>query len=317
MEIFWYHWLILPLAGFIGMYSGGYWGIGCSWLIVPVMLLSGATPAEAAGVALLQMVPSVLPTVLRDIPKLGWESGSLGRGLLIPLALASLLFSIGGRPANDFLFAHCGDIAFRGFFMLIMIWLGLKIFFSRPVSYGSEIPRFGVERIPSAFVFGAICGFFSSLLGIGGGMLFRPLLGGFYKVPEKETANSVRFLLLITALAGGVSYLFANETIHWRMIVFAALVAAGGMIGFPYGVALHKKVYENGYAVHIHKSFAVIALMVVLNLILTMAGFLPAARICMVALAVLLSVYLVCFGRYTVMHPARHGSTNIVQINGQ
>ena len=34
-----YIYFLLPLIGFIGMFSGGYWGVGCGWLIVPTMMI--------------------------------------------------------------------------------------------------------------------------------------------------------------------------------------------------------------------------------------------------------------------------------------
>ncbi len=299
----WICWIVLPLAGFVGMVSGGYWGIGCSWLIVPTTLLLGATPMEAAGIALLQMVPSILPVAVRDAPILGWSSGSFGRNLVIPLALASLLFSFLGRPVNVFLYDHFGATAFQCFFAAVMIYLGLKIFFSRPVAYGASLPVFGSKNLPSAYGFGALVGLLSSLLGIGGGMFFRPLLAGYYQVPEKETANAVRLLLLLTAFGGGVAYVFTTEGIHWQIPCFAGLVTLGGMAGFPLGVRIHRVVLDNGYARHIHKSFAIIAFIVVINLIFTVAGQIAFCRYLMMALAVLLLVYLVCFARYTARHP--------------
>ena len=27
--------IIGPVIGFIGMMSGGYWGVGCGWIVVP------------------------------------------------------------------------------------------------------------------------------------------------------------------------------------------------------------------------------------------------------------------------------------------
>ena len=33
-----------PLVGFLGMMSGGYWGVGCGWIVVPTMLIFGMSP---------------------------------------------------------------------------------------------------------------------------------------------------------------------------------------------------------------------------------------------------------------------------------
>lgn len=57
-----------PLVGFLGMMSGGYWGVGCGWIVVPTMLILGMGPFEAVGIGLLQMVPSTILTVAKQAP---------------------------------------------------------------------------------------------------------------------------------------------------------------------------------------------------------------------------------------------------------
>lgn len=303
MTINWYHFIIFPLTGFVGMFSGGYWGIGCSWLIVPVMLLSGATPMEAAGVALLQMVPSILPTVARDASKLGWGKRSVGRSLIVPIAVMSLLFSVLGSLANGWFYQEFGANVFRCLFMLVMLYLGLKMLFSHTIPYGDEMPRFSGRDSLTALFHGSWAGFLSSFLGIGGGMLFRPVLAMYYKLPESVTANATRFLLLTTSLMGGLSYIFTGKEINWHILLLALLISAGGLIGFPLGVRMHKTVCGNGYAAYVQKSFSLIALVVMLNLVLSALGLISLARILMIAVSIALFVYINIFGSYTKRHP--------------
>jgi len=300
MHIQWCHLLILPVAGFIGMLAGGYWRIGCSWLIVPLMLLMGATPMEAAGVALLQMIPSILPEGIRVALKIDWKKrGGLGFTLLLPLALASAVGAFFGCTVNVFLYDISGDIAFSCLFAALMFFLGLQVLFSRTREYGSVLPVFYSKDGFASVGFGCAAGLFSSLFGIGGGMFFRPLLASYFKVPEKETADSVCLLLLTTALAGGVSYAYTNGTFHMGMIYPALLIAIGGMFGFRCGVNIHRTVLVNGYTQHIHKSFAIVSLIVVINLILKMSGHIATSRYLMIAISILLVLYLTLFALYT------------------
>ena len=303
MDIAWYCWVLLPLAGFVGMYSGGYWGVGCSWLIVSIMLLLGATPMEAAGVALLQMVPSMLPTAIKEAPKLGWKKGDIGLNLVLPLMIVSGIFSFSGRPVNAYFYERFGDVAFRCFFAAIMVYLCIKVLASRPQAYGSRVPRFGAKTLLPVIGAGSVIGSLSALLGVGGGVFFRPLLAVGFKIPERETARAVRMLLLSTTFFGGISYVLAPGGIDWHIPAFAGLVTIGGMLGFPFGVRLHKTVYEAGYALHIHKSFAIIAFLVVLNQTLNLAGYKEFARLLMIAMSVFLFLYLWLFGVYAKRHP--------------
>ena len=40
-------WIAGPLIGFVGMMSGGFWGVGCGWIVVPAMLILGFDPLDA------------------------------------------------------------------------------------------------------------------------------------------------------------------------------------------------------------------------------------------------------------------------------
>lgn len=79
-------WIAGPLIGLVGMMSGGFWGVGCGWIVVPAMLILGFEPFDAVGISLLQMVPATIPTVVRQFPEIGWKKDQPGRLVVIPLA---------------------------------------------------------------------------------------------------------------------------------------------------------------------------------------------------------------------------------------
>jgi uncharacterized protein len=304
MHIQLYHFFVLPLAGFVGMLAGGYWRIGCSWLIVPVLLLMGANPMETVGIALLQMTPSILPEGIRVVRKLSWNKwGELGLTLLIPLALASAIGAFFGRTVNIILYDLFGNIAFSCLFGALMIFLGIQIMFSRTGEYGCTLPVFNTKDFFASIGFGYVAGLLSSLFGIGGGMFFRPLFASYFKVPEKETADSTCLLLLITAMAGGFFYTYTNGAFQSQMIYPALLIAVGGIFGFRCGLIIHRIVLVNGYAQHIHKSFAIVSLTVVINLVLMMTGHIVISRYLMILISVLLITYLILFAFYVKRNP--------------
>ena len=72
-------WIAGPLIGLVGMMSGGFWGVGCGWIVVPSLLILGFDPLSAVGIGLLQMVPSTIPTVSRQLPEIGWKKAQPGR----------------------------------------------------------------------------------------------------------------------------------------------------------------------------------------------------------------------------------------------
>lgn len=294
--------LLLPLVGFLGMYSGGYWGIGCSWLLVPVMLFLDATPMEAAGVALLQMTLSSFVPVARTSRKLGWGKQSIGRGILIPLSLSCVLFAIIGTQINAFAYRQLGGIAFNVLFAVVMLFFAINCLMAKPVNNNTETVRVSTKDSLTACLSGTWVGLLGALFGISGGMFIRPVLIQKYKFPETIVGPSVRFVQLTTSCVGGLSYLFVSGTLNHRILLSLLLIVIGGSFGFSMGVKLHQTVCENGYASHVNKSFSLVALIVMVSLILKLLDFTDAAKIVMTTIAILLFIYLYSFGKYTERH---------------
>lgn len=300
MNIAWYLYFILPIIGFVGMFAGGYWGVGCGWLIVPVMLIFGFSPAEAVGVSLLQMVPSTLPLVVKDFPKVNWGRRSFGKRIIIPLGIGCFITAFTGRFINDYLYALFGSTALMIIFCLVNLFIGYQTLFSKPIQNENYLPIFSRKQSWWAFFGGLGTGIFSSLLGIGGAMIIRPILVNIFKVPEQWTARAVRILLLLTTSTGGLFYIISSgKQTGLEIFVLTLIIAAGGMMGFPLGVKCNNIVCANGHARTLQKSFVVIPIIVLSNTILKLFGLAEISRILSLTFAVLLFIYIVSFTLYT------------------
>ena len=299
MEIAWYLYFILPVIGFVGMFAGGYWGVGCGWLIVPVMLIFGFSPSEAVGVSLLQMVPSTLPLVVKDFPKVNWGKRSFGKRIIIPLGLGCFITAFTGRFINDYLYALFGSKALMIIFCLVNLFIGYQTLFSSPIQNEKTLPVFSRKQSWWAFFGGLGTGVFSSLLGIGGAMIIRPILVNIFKVPEQWTARAVRILLLLTTSTGGLFYVISSgKQVGFEIFVLTLIIAAGGMRGFPLGVKCNNIVCANGRATTLQRSFVVIPFIVLSNTILKLLGLITLSRVLALMFAVFLFIYIVGFTIY-------------------
>ena len=220
-----------PLLGFVGMLSGGYWGVGCGWIVVPVLLILGFEPLDAVGIGLLQMVPSTLLTVMRQAPEIGWKPGEPGRSLAIPVGIGALLTSLCGKTINHRLYELCGAAPLQWMLIGLITFIAVQTLCSRTRCYNDTMPPVTPFRSRIAFATGLVTGLVSSLLGVGGGLLIRPLLTSGFQVPEYYTSRIVRLLVLVTTVTGGVTYLVSATGFNWQMFGAAMLIAVGG-IGF-------------------------------------------------------------------------------------
>jgi uncharacterized membrane protein YfcA len=85
--------------------------------------------------------------------------------------------------------------------------------------------------IPIALAAGALIGFFSGMIGIGGGIILSPLLlltrwGGM-----KETAAASAAFIFLNSLAGLSGHIVAGMEVSPRIIFWIVAVVAGGLLG--------------------------------------------------------------------------------------
>ncbi len=296
--------IIGPIIGLIGMMSGGYWGVGCGWIVVPTMLILGCDPISAVGIGLLQMVPSTILTVVKQAPQIGWSKGSPGLSLALPIGIGAGITSFFGKAINQKLFDLTGDSSILQWMLIGVITIIIfQTLCSKTACYQDEMPPIPAKLTNIALGAGLVTGVISSMLGVGGGLLIRPLLTSGFKVPEYYTSRIVRLLVLITTVTGGATYLLSQSGFDWKVFNISMLVAVGGIFGFPIGARIHSVIYNNGYAQHIHKSFAVIAIAVLINTVFKMLNLNELSRYLMLGIAVSMVIYLAIFTIYAKRHP--------------
>lgn len=299
----WYTYLAFPIIGFIGMLCGGFWSVGCGWLIVPTMLIFGFGPLEAVGAALCQMVLSTAPTVLKEIKKTSWERHSVMFSLALPMAFGVILTAFSGRVINTYLNEHFGPLALLCLFVFVMTFIGIKSVFGKTAPQQTQMPIIKSSHSIIALFCGMFTGVISSVLGISGALIFRPVLINGFKVPEKYATQATRFLLLTASFTGAMYYIFAGGNFHENILFLGVLIALGGAFGFPLGVKYGAIVLKNGYVKILQKSFGSIILIIITNSLLNLAGFVTFSRYLMIICALLLFISINAFTFYTTKHP--------------
>jgi len=299
----WYSYFAFPIIGFIGMLCGGFWSVGCGWLIVPTMLIFGFGPLEAVGAALCQMVLSTAPTVLKEIKNASWQKHSIMRALALPMALGVVMTAFSGRLINIFLEKHFGSLALLCLFVFVMTFIGIKSVFGKTAQSQTQLPNIKNAHSIIALFCGMIVGVISSVLGISGALIFRPVLINGFKVPEKYATQATRFLLLTASFTGAMFYMFASGKFQQNILFLGLLIALGGAFGFPLGVKYGATVLKNGYVKVLQKSFGSIILIIIANSLLNLAGFVTFSRYLMIICALLLFTTINIFTFYTTKHP--------------
>jgi uncharacterized membrane protein YfcA len=110
-------------------------------------------------------------------------------------------------------------------------------------------------------VIGVIAGFFSALLGVGGGLITVPLLLIFAQFAERPAMATSLGAIGITAFAGTIRYGFHGD-VEWG---YAALVGLPAAVGAVAGTAIQQRLHARWLSL----AFATLLVAVAILLLVT------------------------------------------------
>ncbi len=307
------------LIGFTAMVSGGFWGLGGGWLVVPCLLLMNEDMKVAVPASLLQMLISSSFTVIKQLPKIGWKKGGWGWTVAVPLTGAAFVGGFFGRPLGNWIQEIFDSRKpHQALFLILLVYIFFSTVFSSEGKTASRPAEssLAVKKIWQTLIAGFGVGVLASLLGIGGGTVNRPVLKSVLKVPEKTTAAIARLAVFITAIAGTISYFsgmkFFPDPSHpgTKALLTGLMLAAGGSIGFALGTRMHSIVLNAGGAKTAHQSFALMVLLVSVSVLCKLLDYIEIGRIIILSSAGLLLIYLFSTTILSMINVAKENSTD-------
>jgi uncharacterized membrane protein YfcA len=223
--------LELFAAAFFASVFGSMVGLGGGFVLVPILrLFLGFSPAYAAGTSLILIVANSASGAFtyllqrRVHLKIGWLIAAGGLPGSILGAVLSLRIS--PRLFDTILAA-----------LLVAVAIDMAWNAERRIAGRAEHHRVAAIKGMSyraALGLGFVVGIFSSLFGLGGGIILVPTFLYFSELPAHAISATSQFAILLTSPVGLVVHILQHDIIGRDIVP----LVAGGLLGGPIGARL-------------------------------------------------------------------------------
>ncbi len=221
-------WLI-PL-GFAAGLLGSIIGLGGGIIIVPVLTFFGFSPALAASNSIFAVFSNAIASSI---------SYAKQRRIEYSIGLKLGLLSIPGTVVGAFISSEITPSIFKILFALILISASIYIFSKRKI----EQKNYNLSKQIMILAIGAsfVAGIISGLFGVGGGIIFVPLMVVAMGLSMKNAAPTSQFILLFASGSALVTHTLLGHPDFYQ----ALLLAIGAFVGGLVGARLSLEIKEN------------------------------------------------------------------------
>lgn len=214
--------IIMVIIGFGSGVIGSLIGVGGGIFMTPVLTYMGFSPAVIASSSLIAILATSISSTFTFIRK-KYINYSLGLKLALPAIPGSI---IGGFFSNFISLEH-----FKIYFAILLTFVGIYIFFKTKIIKKTldrtSKPLFYLILISGTFS----AGIMSSLFGIGGGIIFVPVLVIMYKMKMINASPTAQFTLLITTITGLLTHIILEHPDYSYGITLALGAFFGAQVG--------------------------------------------------------------------------------------
>lgn len=222
--------LWLLLLGFVAGILGSMIGLGGGIVIVPVLTFLGFSPQLAASNSLFAAFSNAIASTI---------SYTRQKRIEYLLGLKLGLLSIPGTILGAFISTDITPSVFKALFGIVLIVSSVYIFSKRKI----ESKAYNLSKQIMVLVVAAsfFAGIISSLFGIGGGIVFVPLMVIAIGLSMKLAAPTSQFVLLFASASGMIAHTFLGHPDFYQALLLAVGAFVGGLVGSRLSLEIEEK----------------------------------------------------------------------------
>jgi uncharacterized membrane protein YfcA len=214
-----------PFFVFIGLIAGvlgSMIGVGGGIIISPALTFLGLSPPQVAGTSLFSVSSTSISSTIAyaKSKKIQYMLGIKMASLSIPGAIMGSYFSTSIDPGF-----------FKVLLAIILVGTGIYLFYKKSLTSGNSL---SYESIWIKILFYSstfVAGIISSLFGIGGGVIFVPLMIMIIGLTMYLAAPTSQFILMITSLVGLITHIILGNPQYLPAVLLSMGAFAGAQVG--------------------------------------------------------------------------------------
>lgn len=211
-------WLI-PL-GFVAGILGSIIGLGGGIIVVPVLTFAGFSPTLAASNSLFAAFSNAVASSI---------SYSRQKRIEYSLGLKLGLLTIPGTVLGAYVSSDVTPDIFKALFGLVLIASSVYIFLQKQID--TKKHTISTKAIILSVGASFFAGIISSFFGIGGGIIFVPLMVVGMGMSMKKAAPTSQFILLFASFSGIVVHSILGHPDFLQSGLLSVGAFAGGLVG--------------------------------------------------------------------------------------
>lgn len=233
---------------------GSLLGLGGGIIISPILTLTGSLPSQVASTSLLAVASTGASSTLSYSikKKIRYSIGIKIAAFAVPFSVIGALVSSSLNPDE-----------FKLYFAILLISTSLYLLVRKPINENRRNQENRGRLISNTLLYGgsSAAGLISSLFGIGGGIIFVPLLFAVKRLSMQQSVATSQLSILITSVAG----ILTHSVLFQQDYVFAGSIALGALIGAQVGSFIAIKISERVLTTLFSFSLIIISIQLILG----------------------------------------------------
>lgn len=225
-----FEYLGLLLLGFAAGIIGSMIGLGGGFVVVPILTFFGFSPQLAASNSLFAAFSNAVAST---------ASYAKQRRIEYSLGLKLGLLSIPGTILGAYISDEITSSLFKILFGVVLLASSLYIFSKRKI----EPKTYNLSKQIMVLAIGAsfFAGIISSLFGIGGGVVFVPLMVIAIGLSMKMAAATSQFILLFASASGMIAHTLLGHPDFYQALFLSIGAFVGGLVGSRLSLQIEEK----------------------------------------------------------------------------